>query len=71
MDKSIAIINTPKHCGECEMMYWGLMSGEPRCCLNHRTHDVAFELGDRVRPEWCPLIHIGESTVIDKEKNNG
>lgn len=67
MEKSIAIIDTPNYCGQCEMMYWGVMSGEPKCCLNHKLHDVAYELGEKVKPEWCPLINIGKSTVIEKE----
>lgn len=54
MSKSIAIINTPDNCRECNFIRvreeWS--TGYEYCCVNYKyIHTLK-------RPDWCPLIDI-------------
>lgn len=50
--KSILVIDTPKDCYECPLVYWGNIGGW-NCKPTRALLDDANK-----KPEWCPLRYL-------------
>ena len=69
MSKSILLVNTPKHCSECQLMISGHMC-VPWCSgltFFQEIQDEDLDNKDK-RPAYCPLIPISKSSSEKYEK---
>ena len=59
MNKSILVIDTPSHCGECQIRFDDIYSNW--CSYeNPEPNGVYKYVESKIKPDWCPLRPMPE-----------
>lgn len=61
MSKAILVIDMPKSCDECPLMF---RSEEERCCMPEKRNSFT------TKPDWCPLKPAPEKVDVPNWDDN-